>query len=588
MEIVSDCLLPVVWVVVFFGGSIMIHELGHFIAAKKTGMLVPKFSIGFGPKLFGFRYKETEFVISLLPIGGYVAVPQLANLKEIEGEFELPKNVKPATNFAKIITAFAGPFANLLFAIFLATIVYFIGTPTSEGVLSTEVGYVPRTLTLRNFDEIPSPAHEAGILPGDRILSIDGNVVKRFDDVATFIALGDRKDASGRPLTTVTIERNGEKLDFELNPVTIPIYGDGSDEIRTIGAIPRQTLRISEFLEQSSAEECGLMEGDLIVSANGTELLSAYALYDALSVSNPVTLEIERDGTRKNFQIPTMTKLVLKPFLLLKFGGNSSAAAVIPAGGVGLSVDCHDQFSGIQFFCNDEEFLKKNGISNGDEITGVDGEVVSFLKRLAEIASHNSKISLNMSTKNGEKITDVSEISSAKFHDARFGNFLGILFENDVVIDNPTPLSQVMNSATLIFKTLGSLFSKNSDISPKYLMGPAGLIKTLYSSAKGNFSRLLWFVILINVNLAILNLLPLPVLDGGLIAIVVLEKITGLGCMGKFFSKIQTIFFVLLFGLMAYVTFFDFKRILAEKHQPFDELVFEQLSVRYDDDYDDD
>jgi regulator of sigma E protease len=151
-----------------------------------------------------------------------------------------------------------------------------------------------------------------------------------------------------------------------------------------------------------------------------------------------------------------------------------------------------------------------------------------------------------------------------------------------MAVSHPTPLSQVTDSAALIFKTLHGLFSKGSDISAKHLMGPVGLIKTLYSSAKGNFSHLLWLVILINVNLAILNLLPFPVLDGGIIATAALEKITGMRCIGKVFSKIQMLFLIMLIALMAYATFFDIRRIRMEDRQIFEVQRDGRLLISYD------
>ena len=87
------------YIIVFFGGSIFVHELGHFLAAKSRGLKVERFSIGFGPKIFGWRRKETEYRISLLPLGGYVAIPQLADMETVEGKTENPDSV-PAADFS--------------------------------------------------------------------------------------------------------------------------------------------------------------------------------------------------------------------------------------------------------------------------------------------------------------------------------------------------------------------------------------------------------------------------------------------------------------------------------------------------------
>jgi regulator of sigma E protease len=131
----------------------------------------------------------------------------------------------------------------------------------------------------------------------------------------------------------------------------------------------------------------------------------------------------------------------------------------------------------------------------------------------------------------------------------------------------------------MTLKTFGSLFSRTSDISPKHLIGPAGIVKTMYSLARDSFPWLLWFVILINVNLALLNLLPFPVLDGGIIAIAAIEAITGLRSIGKILGRIQMVFIVLLLCLISYVTFFDIRRIWDECHGNFEGQRQRRLSI---------
>jgi regulator of sigma E protease len=100
--------------------------------------------------------------------------------------------------------------------------------------------------------------------------------------------------------------------------------------------------------------------------------------------------------------------------------------------------------------------------------------------------------------------------------------------------------------------------------------------------AKNNFPRLLWLIILVNINLAIINLLPFPVLDGGLIAIAMIEKISGWKCIGRFFSKAQAVFFALLLGLIAYVTFFDCRRIFLDSQLEFELDRQSRLAIYYD------
>jgi regulator of sigma E protease len=236
----------------------------------------------------------------------------------------------------------------------------------------------------------------------------------------------------------------------------------------------------------------------------------------------------------------------------------------------------------LKIFCNDKNFLKTNKFENGDSIVSANGEDVDSLFRLESIASQHPNLSLKIFTKLGEKTVDIGHVSTVQFHDTVFNNLLGVFAKDNIVIDHPTPLAQITDITVLTFKTLGSLFSRTSNISAEHLMGPAGIVKTLYSSAKTSFAWLLWLVVLININLAILNLLPFPVLDGGLIAIALLEKITGWKCIDKVLSKVQAICFAMLIGFIAYVTFFDVRRILMENRHTFELQRRIRLLVPYD------
>ena len=161
-------LLSNIWsiflVVLFFGGSIFVHELGHFLAARRRGVHVERFSIGFGPKIFSWRGKDgVEYRISWLPLGGYVALPQLADLRGIEGDSEVElEKLPPITYSTKMIVFAAGAAFNVIFAFALASIIWFIGQPMSSEMATTRIGYVSATLDLSDGSKTPSPASQAG------------------------------------------------------------------------------------------------------------------------------------------------------------------------------------------------------------------------------------------------------------------------------------------------------------------------------------------------------------------------------------------------------------------------------------------
>ena len=147
----------VLLIVLFFGGSIFVHELGHFLAARRRGLKVERFSIGFGPRIFGWRGSDgVEYRLSWIPLGGYVALPQLADFGEIEGGAAADRAALPPISYAtKIIVFVAGAVCNLLFALVLATILWVAGQPTSEELATTRIGYVAATLPLADGRERP-------------------------------------------------------------------------------------------------------------------------------------------------------------------------------------------------------------------------------------------------------------------------------------------------------------------------------------------------------------------------------------------------------------------------------------------------
>ncbi len=176
-------LLANVWsillVALFFGGSIFVHELGHFLAARWRGVKVERFSIGFGPAIVSWHGRDgVEYRLAWIPLGGYVLLPQLADLGPIEGESEVEVEKLPPVSYAsKMIVFVAGALFNVLFAFGLASIIWVIGQPEPNDSATTRIGYVHRTLELPDGSSVPSPAAQAGLKAGDVIRAIDGHPV---------------------------------------------------------------------------------------------------------------------------------------------------------------------------------------------------------------------------------------------------------------------------------------------------------------------------------------------------------------------------------------------------------------------------
>ena len=185
--------------IVLLGILIFVHELGHFIVAKISGVGVLKFSLGFGPKILGKKIGETEYLLSAIPLGGYVKmIGEEPEEKEKVSEDDLPKSFSNKSVLKRAGIVFAGPLFNIIFAVAVLSVIYMLGVP----VLTTEVGNV--------VDR--SPAYEAGIKKGDQVVAINGKKVSRWEDLTKII-----QDSKGEELT-FHLKKGGSYYETKLRP----------------------------------------------------------------------------------------------------------------------------------------------------------------------------------------------------------------------------------------------------------------------------------------------------------------------------------------------------------------------------------
>jgi regulator of sigma E protease len=192
-------------VIVIFNSIIIVHEIGHFLAAKWRGMKIEAFGVWFGKPIWQKNINGIQYCLGCIPAGGYVRLPQLVHSSVLEG----PNQEKPtqvASNLDKIIVAFAGPLFSFLFAVVLAYIVSFVGKPFEIGENTTRIAQV-----IEN-----SPAAKAGVLPYDKILEVNGKPVHRFtgtkDSIPWYIA------TSETPTIHLKLEREGKILEVDCEP----------------------------------------------------------------------------------------------------------------------------------------------------------------------------------------------------------------------------------------------------------------------------------------------------------------------------------------------------------------------------------
>ena len=209
----------IVSVVVLLGVLIFVHELGHFLVAKRAGVGVLKFSLGFGPRIIGRKIGETEYLLSLIPLGGYVKLLGESPGEELSSEEEKKSFLKQPV-WKKIGIVAAGPVFNLLFALMIFALVYMIGVP----VLTSEIGGL----------QPGSAASEAGIAVGDKVSAVDGKSVTKWDELSEMIS-----QSHGKTLV-ITVQRNQVPLEITVTPRTMKtknLFGEAVETFK-IGVSP--------------------------------------------------------------------------------------------------------------------------------------------------------------------------------------------------------------------------------------------------------------------------------------------------------------------------------------------------------------
>ncbi len=442
----------IVLVVLFFNLMIFVHELGHFLAAKWRGAYVDRFQIWFGKPVWQKKIGGVQWGVGWIPAGGFVSLPQMADMEAIEGEANIPADLKPLKPLDKVIIAAAGPLFSLLLAYVFACIVWVAGKPTAE-VPGTTIGYV----------QPGSPAAEAGLLPGDHITAIDGQPVSKWmgnmEGVTELIALGEHSDI------TFSIERQQDgqtvpmtvRSEFRL-PETSWWQRSG---LRKVGIMPAVPALVGEVMPDSPAAKAGLEPGWEIVSVNGKTVHSPNTVSEQAAKAAPLQLELVRDGEKRS--------VTLTPAVPTNWQGKEGARPVM-------------------------------GFTWGNPTGGV-------------------------------------------------------------TLEHPNPQAQVSQSLKWMGDTLDKLLAPGSDIGMEHLSGPVGIGNYLYNMMEAEsgigWRLVLWFAVVLNVNLAILNILPLPVVDGGHVVLGIAEMIRRKPVRGRILDWVQTAFVLLLLSLFLFVTFKD-------------------------------
>ena len=418
------------------GVLVFVHELGHFLAARRVGVRVLAFSVGFGPRLLGFTRGGTEYKIAAIPLGGFV---KMAGETVEDQRSGAPDEFLSKTKWQRFQVLIAGPAMNIALAVLVLWAVLLQGAdlpayrdmPPVVGVLEKD-----------------APARKAGVEVGDRILRVDDRSVATWDDFLIAIAGKARREV------TLLVERNGQQTTRTVTP-----RAEGKYEIGEIGVLPNTHPHIRSVVAGEPADKAGLKVGDVILTITG----------ETVSFSRQISTLINKQSGRE---------------IAIRFtrNGQEQEVRLVPV--------------------KRAEKSWAIGIGISDQLTHVDPGVFEALK-----------------------------------------------------------MSVVQNweATGLIFRTLAGLFT--GDTSPRQLMGPVGIASLSGESAQAGIIPLLGLLASISLNLGLLNLMPIPVLDGGHILILLLEGIARRDFSIRIKERMLIGGFVLLMLLMVTVIYNDLTRV---------------------------
>jgi regulator of sigma E protease len=448
----------VVSFVVVIGILILIHELGHFIVARLAGVGVERFSIGFGPVLLRWRGRETEYCLSVVPMGGYVKM--VGEESPLEGGGS--PTAEPAKAFAtkplwvRFLIVFAGPGMNFVLAAAIFAIVFAtVGRPVWPAL----VGRVTEG----------SAAAAAGLQTGDVVLRVDGRPVANWEDLERFVT-----SADGRPLQ-LSIKRGDTEQTLTLTPrrsvVRDPIFKEPR-EVWDVGAGPQLTPQIGAVSPESPAARAGIQPGDAVLAVAGEPVFTPEDLMQAIQKRPGQTfdLTVERGGRKETLRVTAERKT-----------DKSATGEETQVGRIGVSI-----------------------------VT----RTVTY---------------------------EPYSLPAAAWYGA----------------------ARTWDMTVVTVKGLWKILTRQIDSSN--IGGPIQIASEAGRQAKEGVGSLALFTAIISVNLAVLNLLPVPMLDGGHLLFFIIEAVLGRPLSLKKREAAQQLGFVLLILLMVYALYNDLVRIDAFK-----------------------
>jgi len=502
-------------VLVLLGVLILVHELGHFVFARLFDVKVLRFSLGFGPRLFGFTYRETEYRLSLVPLGGYVRL-----LGEDPSEpippVDRPRALAAKPLWQRYTVVIAGPVFNLL----LPLLIYFVHYAGQRTLLPPTIGTVLAGL----------PADAAGLLPGDRVESVDGRRVRYWEELEQTIS-----SSAGKTLR-FAIRRGPDAQERDVTPKELERLGPlhTRERVGWIGVSPRFHLpEIGVIDPTSPAAQAGLKTFDFITAVGGVPVGTWTEFANALDHvgAAPLRLNYLRGGYSS---VPFADIEIQEP----------GSATVIPASVADATGKRHYETGILSaelfvFSVEPGSPADQIGLRRGDQIETLDGAPLPHWDVLRErLADHPERtFRLGWRSPGGEhrEASFRQEVRSeldAYRQDEQHLVF-GALSRLAWKTDPPVPITNRFGYAVshafertgqIIFAmTYGFGQIVRGRVPLTTLGGPIMIGYAAGVAAEQGFDQYLWLMALISINLGLLNFLPVPILDGGLLVFFTLE-----------------------------------------------------------------
>ncbi len=489
--------------IILISSLIFVHELGHFLFAKAFGVKVLTFSLGFGPKVLKFRGRETEYCVSLIPLGGYVRM-----LEAAKGDIVLPEERRRTFEalpvYKRIVVVLAGPAMNLIFPVLL----YFAVFASDGPFLPPTVGVV-----------LPGHPADGKLLPGDRIMAIDGEEVATFDEAARIIVKTPGK------ILHFKVFRDNRYVDVEVTNEEKVARGD-LDTTERYGSVgigsssPAAVIGVPNA--ESPAYRAGLRTFDVVTSVGGVQVKRFRDLNAAFGDNGGETLPI----------------MYLRPVLIPNALGGLAEFAVFEAGVVALTPDASGtslfERTGIELAdlyaagVAEDSFWHKAGLRPGDKILKLDDEPVAAWSSFYEKIKAQPDRPHHVEYQAARDGMVHSGSFSAPFYDlTQLRHWVPLAPEDRVEHSAPIryaferAVEQTADVTRFVMITIVRLVEGR--ISLRSLAGPIAIYEVAGEEGKKGADAFIWVLALVSINLGLFNLLPIPVLDGGHFLFFVIE-----------------------------------------------------------------